>query len=64
MNLAQRTSKNAVPIAHIGGGDFHLPDQSQGIYQQVTFASFDLFAGVITDCFSLGCRLNGLAIET
>ena len=46
------------------GGDFHLADQPEGVHQEMTLTPFDLFTGVITGCFALGCRLDRLAIYT
>src|SRR5215213_5288205 len=54
----------AVAFLHRGGRDHHQQEQAEGIHQQMSFASLDLFGCVITsDAFYLG-SFDALAIQT
>ena len=41
----------SITILDTGSGHHHRPDQAQGVYREVAFAAFDLFAGIIPDSF-------------
>jgi hypothetical protein len=57
-------SQRAIPVLHAGGGYHDGHEPSQGIYQNMAFATLDQFPGIETAYSRNGGALDALAIQT